>query len=123
ILVVDDEQGTGDLVTTALRQAGYETVLALDSVDALKRIKTDVFDLILLDWFLADGSGLELCKTIRTFDEHTPVFFYTGVAYEAEIAKAIKAGAQGCFVKPVDVTEMVKTIAFELNGHPHSEGR
>src|SRR5262249_27997366 len=96
ILFVDDDQDTGDLVTTALRQAGYDTVLALDSVDALNRIKTDVFDLILLDWFLADGNGLELCKKIRTFDEHTPVFFYAGVAYEAEIAKAIRAGAQGC---------------------------
>ncbi|HMG34068.1 MAG TPA: response regulator [Blastocatellia bacterium] len=114
ILFVDDDQDTRDLVRIALNQAGYETVLALNSAEALSHLRSNSFDLILLDWFLEDETGIELCRQIRSFNERTPVFFYTGVAYQTEIDRALSAGAQGCFIKPVDVAEMVKTISSEL---------
>ena len=106
ILFADDDRDTRDLVKTALNQAGYDTVLATNSAEALDQLRTN--------WYLEDETGIELCRRIRAFDHQTPVFFYTGVAYQTEIERAMRAGAQGCFIKPVDVIEMVKKISSEL---------
>jgi DNA-binding response OmpR family regulator len=115
ILFVEDDLDTRDLVLLLLRDAGYETNIASGITEGLRLVKNKDFDLILLDWFFGDGTGVELCELIRAQDSETPIFFYTGVAYQTELNKAIKAGAQGCFVKPVDCTELLRAISLQLS--------
>lgn len=115
ILFLDDDRDTCEMVRTLLDQAGYETVSACSVAEGLQLAKVDNFDLILLDWYFPDGTGIEMCQTLRTFNTEVPVFFYTGVAYEAELKKAMQAGAQGCFIKPVDVKSLLQTVSHYLN--------
>src|SRR5215813_11442785 len=114
ILLVEDDLDTRDLLFFLLRDAGYETSMASSLAEGLRSAKDSHFDLILLDWFFGDGTGVELCELIRAHDSSTPIFFYTGVAYKTELNKAIKAGAQGCFIKPVDCTELLRAISLQL---------
>jgi DNA-binding response OmpR family regulator len=114
ILFIDDDQDTRNMVRTLLGYAGYEAVSASSVTEGLRLAKNKSFDLILLDWHFEDGTGLELCQMIRAFDSQTPIFFYTGVTYEAEIKKALSAGAQGCFIKPVDVDSLLATISVQM---------
>lgn len=114
ILFIDDDLDTCDMVRILLGQAGYISVSASSVAEGWRAVRSASFDLILLDWHFEDGTGVELCRMIRTFDSQTPIFFYTGLAHESEIKEALKAGAQGCFIKPVDVKDMLATISVQV---------
>lgn len=111
ILFIDDDQDTCEMISLLLGQAGYEATIASSVTEGLSKARSDRFDLILLDWYFPDGTGLDLCKMIRSYDSKIPIFFYTGIAFDAYIHKAMQAGAQGCFIKPVDVENLLQTIS------------
>lgn len=116
ILFVEDDQETLNMVGMMLGLSGYEAVSASTVRDGLTLAKAGKFDLILLDWYFRDGTGLELCQTIRAFDAETPIFFYTGVALEHKLRNAKVAGAQGFLIKPLDFDRLLETIAeYALN--------
>jgi two-component system, NtrC family, response regulator AtoC len=114
ILFVDEDTDTCDLMCTLLERAGYLTVTASSVTEGLQQAKTRTFDLILLDWFLEDGTGIDLCKGIRGIDAMTPIFFYTGVSFPQELKKALDAGAQGYFIKPVEIEGLLRTIEHQI---------
>lgn len=111
ILFIDDDTDTCEMIRIVLGQAGYEAVVASTISEGLKKAKAGTFDLILLDWIFPDGTGVELCEMIRTFDGEVPIFFYTGMAFDSHIKKALQAGAQGCFIKPVEVSNLLQTLS------------
>lgn len=53
---------------------------------------------------------MDLCRRVRKFNEWTPIIFYSGLAYDADIKNALGAGAQAYLVKPVDLTELIESI-------------
>jgi DNA-binding response OmpR family regulator len=114
ILFLDDNDDTCELLDIILSQAGYEIVIGRSVAEGLQLTKSKSFDLILLDWFFTDGTGLELCRAIRQFDGQTPIFFYTGMAQEQAIRNALQAGAQGCFIKPVEMETLLETISYQV---------
>lgn len=69
------------------------------------------FDLYILDNWLPDKSGVELCRAIRAFDLYTPILFYSAAAYERDIEEAIRAGAQDYLVKPVSLDKLRQAVA------------
>jgi len=70
------------------------------AAQALSSIRTEHFDLYLLDLRLPDADGFELCRQIRDYDPQTPILFFSGAAYEADKKKGIEAGANGYVIKP-----------------------
>ena len=92
ILCVDDNTDICALISTVLED--YEVTFASSMADAIKRATADKFDLYLLDYHLPDGTGLELCLMLRTFDHNTPMLFATASSSITE-AQVITAGAQG----------------------------
>jgi DNA-binding response OmpR family regulator len=114
ILFVDSDTDTCDMMCMLLDRAGYLAVAVSTITEGFRHAKTRAFDLILLDWHLQDGTGIDLCKRVRGIDEITPIFFYTGVAYPQELKKALEAGAQGYFIKPVDVDSLLQTIDKQI---------
>ena len=111
ILFVEADPDTSDLVDCLLAAAGFEMHVAATLAEGLQHAQQKHCNLILLDSYFEDGTGLELCQAIRAFDPLTPIFFYTGQATEQEIKALLQAGAQGCFIKPVDGEQLVTTIA------------
>jgi DNA-binding response OmpR family regulator len=118
ILCIDDNEDTCEIVTLLLSGVGYEVTHALTVAEGLRLAKRSSFDLILLDWVFEDGDGLELCQMIRAFDANTPILFYSGVAYEAEIKRAMSAGAQGFLVKPLGTEHLVQAVSGFINHDP-----
>ena len=91
ILCVDDDCDTCELVSLILED--YEVTLAHSVAAAVKCATAERFDLYVLDYHLPDGTGLELCLMLRTFDRDTPMLFATGTSSITE-AQVITAGAQ-----------------------------
>ena len=118
ILFVDDHQDTLDLFVIALSQANYETVTATTIERALAETKAQHFDLLVLDSWLADGSGVDLCRRIRELDQTTPILFCSGLAYEKNKIEALNAGAQGYLVKPVSISDLYANVRELISAAP-----
>ncbi len=99
VLLVDDEEDARDLVTLTLIE--YTLICARDFDEGLRLAQQRGFDLYILDSWMPDKSGVELCRAIREFDPHTPILFYSAAAYGRDIEEAIRAGAQDYLVKPI----------------------
>ena len=111
ILCTEDDPDTRDLLILMLSAAGYDATCTKNAEDALLRVQTESFDLFLLDNWLPDTSGLELCKQIRLVDPDTPILFYSGAGYATDKERAVASGAQGYLVKPVMPDELVAEVS------------
>jgi DNA-binding response OmpR family regulator len=111
ILCVDDDGDTRDMMTALLGLEGYEVLGAQSVAEGRSLALTGDFDLVLLDWVFKDGTGIELCTMIRNADPSTPILFYSGMALSADIDNAMRAGAQGFLVKPVDFDDLLQSVS------------
>lgn len=109
VLCVDDDEDSRVMLTTLLRLALIEAKAVGTAAEALASIQAEPFDLYLLDSRLPDIDGFELCRRLRAFDQHTPILFFSGAAYEADRKKGIESGANAYLIKP-DLTALVGTI-------------
>jgi len=109
ILLVEDREDHSDLV--ALSLPGYRFVRARNFTEGLRFATKKYFDLYILDNWLPDGTGVDLCRHIREFDPHTPIIFCSAVAYKHEIQEGLNAGGQAYLVKPFDYEELPLVVA------------
>src|SRR5437870_3405966 len=100
LLLVEDHEDTCDLLILALGQEHYDVATTPSVHGALELTSSQKFDLILLDSRLTDGTGVDLCRSIRETDQLTPILFYSALAYESDKQEALRAGAQSYLVKP-----------------------
>jgi DNA-binding response OmpR family regulator len=110
ILIVEDHEDTRELMALVLRDFHYDVATAATIDESLELAKSSQFSLFILDSWLVDGSGIDLCKQIRQFDDCTPILFYSGAAYEKDKHLAMSSGAQGYLIKPAEVPELLAAI-------------
>ena len=99
ILSVDDHEDTLSILRVMLGSCGYELATASSVAEGLRMAESGGFDLFLLDFKFADGTGGELCERIREFDRETPVLFFSG-SHPTQHEGAVSCGAQGFVMKP-----------------------
>jgi DNA-binding response OmpR family regulator len=90
-------------------------VSAQNIQQALDWIEKRPFDLYILDNWLPDGSGIEICKKIRDLNANVPIIFVSGVGYKADIQEAKKAGANKYLVKPCEPETIEKVVKELIN--------
>ena len=108
IAIVDDEPAQRELLSVALRSAGYSTVSCADGAEALKA--APACDLMLLDVRMPGMSGLEVLERIRKDAPLMPVILLTAFIDVRDAVAAIKAGALDYLEKPVDIDELVTAV-------------
>jgi len=113
ILVVDDEQLIRWSLTSRLQDEGYRVVEAETAADALKRFREGV-DLVLLDYKLPDGDGLDVLKQIKSVDPDALVILLTGYSSVQMAVEAMKQGAYHYANKPFNLDEMVLLVEKAL---------
>jgi DNA-binding response OmpR family regulator len=122
ILYIEDHDDTRELVTLVLAQKSYEVITGSTIERGVALAGAGKFDLYLLDSWLPDGSGLDLCQRIRQFDQTTPILFYSAAAYANDHDMAMKCGAQAYLVKPTqpsDLCDLVtELIESQETSHP-----
>lgn len=122
ILYIEDHEDTRELVTLLLAQKSYEVITGSTIERGVALAGAEKFDLYLLDSWLPDGSGLDLCRRIRQFDKTTPILFYSAAAYANDSDMAIKCGAQAYLVKPTQPSELCDMVT-ELIEESQETGR
>lgn len=117
VLYIEDHEDTRELITLVLEQRSYEVVTSSTIKTGVALAGSQQFDLYLLDSWLPDGSGLDLCKQIREFDKATPIVFYSAAAYEIDKDLAIKSGAQAYLIKPSQPSELCNLVTALIESH------
>jgi len=121
VLYIEDHDDTRELVTLVLEQRGFEVTTGATIRTGIALAGSQAFDLYLLDSWLPDGSGLELCRRIREFDQATPILFYSAAAYEIDKAQAMNSGAQAYLIKPSQPSELCNLVASLIESHRRYE--
>ena len=96
VLCVDDNTDTCALVNETLKE--WEVAAEHSNSEGLRQAAAARFDLILLDYHLPDGTGLELCRNIRLFDVTTPILLMTAT-HSINHDEVLAAGGQGVIRK------------------------
>lgn len=110
ILVVEDDTNTRKLMCAILKQNGFETLQAEDSIAALEVIDKQHVDLVLLDLMMPNMDGYELTRQLRLTWENLPILMVTAKQEPKDKRKGFLAGTDDYMTKPVDEQEMVLRI-------------
>jgi DNA-binding response OmpR family regulator len=106
VLVVDDELEVLSVVGQALERDGHFVVLASDVKEARAQLRDQVFDVVVLDVGLPDGSGLELCAEIRRLGVPTRIVLLTAQSDVRRRLEGFEKGADDFVAKPFAVAEL-----------------
>jgi len=112
ILIVDDEDAIRDMLAMALEIAGFRCIQADNIFDAHTLIVDEKPSLLVLDWMLPEGSGVELLRRLRreSITEQLPVIMLTAKTAEANIIQGLEVGADDYVTKPVAPKELIARI-------------
>jgi DNA-binding response OmpR family regulator len=108
ILCVEDDRDTCELLSLLFSE--YEVVFAASLREAFSLLESQHFDLYVLDNWLPDGSGIEVCRKIHELKPHVPIIFTSAVGQRSEIKKAKDAGAREYLVKPYEPEKLQKVV-------------
>ena len=121
ILIVDDEASIRDMVGITLDLAGYNSISAGNAHEAHISVIDNKPDLVLLDWMLPGGSGIELARRLRRDEVTTdiPIIMLTAKASEDNKVQGLMEGVDDYVTKPFSPRELVariKTVLRRING-------
>jgi len=110
ILIVDDEANLRSTLTLILQRAGFYTRSAANGEEALKCLRKDSYDLIFLDLKMPGMDGLQVLSEIRLMNSSLPVLILTANGTLDSAIDALRAGANGYLLKPVEPEEIIARV-------------
>ncbi len=110
ILLVEDEKKIADSIAKGLRELDYHVETAYDGKIALRFFENNSFDVIITDINLPGINGYDLCKIIRSRNQHVPVIMLTALGTTEDKIEGFNTGADDYLVKPFEFKELVVRI-------------
>ncbi len=116
ILIVEDEPAIADMIAITLDLAGFTSIAAESAHQAHIAVVDNKPDLILLDWMLPGGSGIELARRLKREEltENIPIIMLTAKASEDNKVQGLNAGVDDYVTKPFSPRELVARIKAVL---------
>lgn len=114
-LVVDDSSLIRCVIKRALVELGVPVCdEAIDAPQALKMIQYTSYHLVILDWNMPGGSGLDIVKALREMGNKCPIVMQTTNATNSCIMEALEAGANDYIFKPFNTVDLVKKLELHV---------
>lgn len=110
ILLCEDDQNLGLLLSEYLNAKGFDTTLAVDGVEGMKTFRRDTFDFIILDVMMPNKDGFTVAKEIRELDRHTPILFLTAKSMKEDTLEGFRSGADDYMTKPFSMEELLMRV-------------
>ena len=111
ILLVEDEENLHDALKLNLELESYEITSAYNGKDALKAVKEEYFDLIILDIMLPQVDGITVAETIRLQNNEVPILMLSAKNSSADKVLGLKKGADDYMTKPFNLEELLLRVA------------
>ena len=112
VLIVEDEKPIARLIEMNLTDAGYQTTVCHNGLEAADLLTKATFDLVLLDIMLPGLDGYELLETIKPTG--TPVIFLTAKGSVRDRVAGLRAGADDYLTKPFEIAELLARVESVL---------
>ncbi len=110
LLVVEDEESLREGLKLNLELEGYEVTTAENGPAALKMVKNEYFDLIILDIMLPEMDGITVCETIRMQHNDVPILFLSARNNSADRVLGLKKGGDDYLTKPFNLEELLLRV-------------
>jgi two-component system copper resistance phosphate regulon response regulator CusR len=110
ILIVEDEQKTGDYLRQGLTEAGFVVDLARSGIDGKHQALTEDYDLVVLDIMLPGLDGWQVLRDIRRAGKQMPVLFLTARDRVEDRVKGLESGADDYLLKPFAFSELLARV-------------
>lgn len=114
ILIIEDEISLNKTITEGLNEFNYQTDVAENLKDGEYYISIRNYDLVLVDWMLPDGNGLEIISQVKSRSPRTAVVVISAKDKAKEEVEALRAGADDFLAKPFDFSVLVARIEARL---------
>ena len=115
IMIVDDEPRMCDVLRRILERSGYETITAFDGETAIKLIKKNRPDVMLLDLMMPGMNGREVCRQAREISPATRIIYFTGKSQiDAAEKKELRREVDAFLTKPASTTQILSKINSAL---------
>jgi len=111
---VDDEPDAIELIKFNLKAAGYEVSTAADGEEALKKARSVLPDLIILDVMMPRLSGLDVCKQLKSKRPSIPIIMLTARGQEIDKVVGLELGADDYVTKPFSIRELLARVKAVL---------
>ncbi len=113
ILVIDDRRSLAWFVERVLHKDGFDVITAFDGIEAVRKVREENPDLILLDIVLPGLDGFQVLQLVRSFVS-TPVIILTSEGQEDSVRRSLSLGADGYIVKPIANAELLVRVHEKL---------
>jgi DNA-binding NtrC family response regulator len=121
ILIIDDDESTRETLTTYLSELSYETFAADGGIKGIEMVKKINPDLVISDINMPDINGLEVLKSIKSFDEFIQVIIITAFDDMESTIAAMQKGAYDYLEKPIDINRLKISIKRSLENRQMSK--
>lgn len=122
ILLVEDDLSLSQMIIDFLKGDRHSVEHAQDGPDGNSRLRVYSYDLIILDWVLPGMTGLEICKSFRSFRGKTPILMLTGRKDIDDKEAGLDAGADDYLTKPFQGRELLARVRALLRRQPDFTG-
>lgn len=107
VLIAEDDQDLGSVLSEFLKLNGFEVTLAINGVEAYERFQETAHDICVLDVMMPDMDGFSLAGLIKKQNPEIPFIFLTARSLKEDKLKGLKLGADDYITKPFDPEELV----------------
>lgn len=116
VLIADDEQNIVISLEFLMKREGFEVLVAGDGDEAIRRIRADRPDLVLLDVMMPKKSGFEVCQEVKADPAlgGVRILMLTAKGRDTEVAKGLALGADAYMTKPFSTRELVDKVRSML---------
>lgn len=116
VLVIEDEKGIRNFISSSLMGAGYQVLIAETGTAARQVFLNGCPDVVLLDLGLPDADGLDLIREFNNW-RHVPIIIVSARDREMEKVKALDLGADDYITKPFGISELIARIRTAIRHH------
>jgi signal transduction histidine kinase/HPt (histidine-containing phosphotransfer) domain-containing protein len=119
VLLIDDNKVSRTPLVAVLEQADYKVMLGGNAEEALKLLRTQAPDIILLDVMMPGTNGFSFCRKLKKNKKYQdiPVIFLTSLSQQTDIVKGFDAGGQDYIIKPFNQQELLARVRTHIHLH------
>ena len=123
ILLVEDDKNLAYLLKMQLEQSRHLVDVAGRGLDALAQLRSNSYEIVILDWMLPDASGIDVCREYRALGGRCHILMLTAKGTVEDKASGLNAGADDYMVKPFHPTELDARVNALLRRPPTYTGK
>ena len=117
ILIIDDDEGLVHFLSRYFKRKGHNVTACLSGQEAMEKITTDDFDLILLDYKMPEINGLDTLSKIKSIEVKTPVIIMTAYGTTDLAIETMKRGAYDYLIKPFNRKDLTRIVGEALRAN------